>query len=147
MQIENESTMEPSESRAATLKRAMKNNGWLFITTVTYLVTLYLVRENQGWDPKLRVGVTLLPLLPGLVYLRILWGTFKSMDELERRIQLEAWAFALGGTVIVSTFLNVLNANSLGFENYPHGLELGGAYLSVFLFWCIGVAQATARYR
>lgn len=147
MQIENESTMEPSESRAANLKRAMKNNGWLFITTVTYLVTLYLVRENQGWDPKLRVGVTLLPLLPGLVYLRILWGTFKSMDELERRIQLEAWAFALGGTVIVSTFLNVLNANSLGFENYPHGLELGGAYLSVFLFWCIGVAQATARYR
>lgn len=147
MQIENESTMEPSESRAANLKRAMKNNGWLFITTVTYLVTLYLVRENQGWDPKLRVGVTLLPLLPGLVYLRILWGTFKSMDELECRIQLEAWAFALGGTVIVSTFLNVLNANSLGFENYPHGLELGGAYLSVFLFWCIGVAQATARYR
>jgi hypothetical protein len=119
----------------------------LFITTVTYLITLYLVRENQAWDPKVRVGVTLLPLLPGLVYLRVLWGTFKSLDELQRRIQLEAWAVALGGTVIVSTAMDVLNANGIGFENYPHGLQLGGAYMAVFIFWCVGVAEATARYR
>lgn len=125
----------------------MKNNGWLFIITVTYLITLYLVRENQAWDPKVRVGVTLLPLLPGVVYLRVLWGTFKSLDELQRRIQLEAWAVALGGTVIVSTAMNVLNANGIGFENYPHGLELGGAYMAVFIFWCVGVAEATARFR
>ncbi|MDA9846240.1 hypothetical protein N9C13_00930 [bacterium] len=147
MQIENESCLEPRETRAANFKRAVKNNGWLFITTVTYLITLYLVRENQAWDPKMRVAVTLLPLLPGLVYLRVLWGTFKSLDELQRRIQLEAWAVALGGTVIVSTAMNVLNANGIGFENYPHGLELGGAYMAVFLFWCVGVAEATARYR
>ncbi|MDB4474160.1 hypothetical protein N9023_04070 [Opitutaceae bacterium] len=147
MQIENESCLEPRETRVANFKRAMKNNGWLFITTVTYLITLYLVRENQVWDPKVRVGVTLLPLLPGLVYLRVLWGTFKSLDELQRRIQLEAWAVALGGTVIVNTVMNVLNANCIGFENYPHGLELGGAYMAVFIFWCVGVAEATARYR
>lgn len=147
MQIENESCLEPRETRVANFKRAMKNNGWLFITTVTYLITLYLVRENQAWDPKVRVGVTLLPLLPGVVYLRVLWGTFKSLDELQRRIQLEAWAVALGGTVIVSTAMNVLNANGIGFENYPHGLQLGGAYMAVFIFWCVGVAEATARYR
>lgn len=147
MQIENESCLEPRETRVANFKRAMKNNGWLFITTVTYLITLYLVRENQAWDPKVRVGVTLLPLLPGMVYLRVLWGTFKSLDELQRRIQLEAWAVALGGTVIVNTVMNVLNANGIGFENYPHGLELGGAYMAVFIFWCVGVAEATARYR
>ena len=147
MQIENESCLEPRETRVANFKRAMKNNGWLFITTVTYLITLYLVRENQAWDPKVRVGVTLLPLLPGVVYLRVLWGTFKSLDELQRRIQLEAWAVALGGTVIVSTAMNVLNANGIGFENFPHGLQLGGAYMAVFIFWCVGVAEATARYR
>lgn len=147
MHIENESTPEPRETRIARFKRAMKNNGWLFIATVAYLITLYLVRENQAWDPKVRVAVTLLPLLPGVVYLRRLWGTFKSLDELERRIQLEAWAFAFTGTVVVSTIMNVLNANGIGFENYPNGLELGGAYMSVFIFWCAGVAQATARYR
>ena len=147
MQIENESGLEPRETRIANFRRAMKNNGWLFITTVTYLITLYLVRENQGWDPKVRVGATLLPLLPGVLYLRVLWGTFKSLDELQRRIQLEAWAVALGGTVVVNTVINVLNANGIGFESYPHGLELGGAYMAVFIFWCVGVAEATARYR
>lgn len=147
MHIENESTLESRETRIAHFKRAMKNNGWLFITTVAYLITLYLVRENQAWEPQVRVAVTLLPLLPGVVYLRRLWGTFKSLDELERRIQLEAWAFAFTGTVVVGTIMNVLNANGIGFENYPHGLELGGAYMSVFIFWCAGVAQATARYR
>jgi hypothetical protein len=147
MNIKNESTLEPRETRIANFKRGMKNNGWLFITTLTYLITLFLVQDNQGWDPKVRVGVTLLPLVPGLVYLRVLWGTFKSLDELQRRIQLEAWAFALGGTVVVGTFMNVLNAHGIGFHHYPHGLELGGAYMSVFILWCVGVAQATARYR
>lgn len=138
---------ESRESRITRLKKALKCNAWLFLTTVTYLVTLYLVRENQAWDPKLRVGVTLLPVLPGLIYLRTLWSRFKTLDELQRRIQLEAWAFAMGGTVLVSTVMNVLNANGVGFENYPYGLEMGGAYLSVFFFWCFGVAQATARYQ
>ena len=144
---ESNISLEPRESRVAHFKQAMKSNGWLFLTTATYLVTLFLVREHQAWDAKLRVAVTLLPVLPGLVYLRTLWGSFKAMDELQRRIQLEAWAFALGGTVLVGTAMNVLNANGIGFENYPHGLEMGGAYISVFFFWCLGVAQATARYR
>jgi hypothetical protein len=144
---ENNISTEPRKSRSVHSKQTIKSNAWLFVTTAAFLVTLYLVRENQAWDPKLRVAITLLPVLPGLVYLRTLWGTFKSLDELQRRIQLEAWAFALGGTVVVSTVMNVLNANGVGFEQYPHGLEMGAAYISVFFFWCLGVAQATARYR
>ena len=144
---ENNISTEPRKSRVTHFKKALKSNGWLFVTTATFLVCLYLVRENQSWDPKFRVAVTLLPVLPGLIYLRMLWGSFKTMDELQRRIQLEAWAFALGGTVVVSTMMNVLNANGVGFENYPHGLEMGGAYISVFFFWSLGVAQATARFR
>ena len=144
---ENNITADPGEARATPFKKSLKSNAWLFLTTVTYLVTLYFVKENQTWDPKIRVGVTLLPLLPGLIYLRALWSGFKTLDELQRRIQLEAWAFALGGTVLIGTAMNVLNANGVGFENYPHGLEIGGAYISVFFFWCLGVAQATARYQ
>ncbi len=144
---DNISNNEPAETRGAHFKKTIKTNGWLFVTTVTFLITLYSVRENQGWDSRLRVALTLEPALPGLIYLRTLWGTFKEMEELQRRIQLEAWAFALGGTVVVSTGMNVLNANGIGFEDYPHGLEMGAAYISVFFFWCLGVAQATARYQ
>lgn len=138
---------ESRESRIAKFKSGLKSNGWLFLATATYLVTLFVVREHPEWDPRWRVAMTLAPLVPGLVYLRSLWVAFQRLDELERRIQWEAWAVALGGTVVVGTAMNVLNAHGIGFENYPHGLELGGAYLSVFIFWCVGVAQANARYR
>ncbi|MGY8717617.1 MAG: hypothetical protein ACKVI3_07525 [Verrucomicrobiia bacterium] len=147
MNTKNSTETETRESSIPKFKRSTKVNVWLFLATATYLVTLYTLRDYPEWDHQFRVGLTLLPLLPGLVYLRRLWGTFKEMDELQRRIQLEAWAFALGGTVLVSTTMNILNANGIGFKDYPHGLEMGGAYISVFFFWCLGVAQATARYR
>ena len=147
MNTKNSTETETRESSIPKFKRSTKVKVWLFLATATYLVTLYTLRDHPEWDPQFRVGLTLLPLLPGLVYLRRLWGTFKEMDELQRRIQLEAWAFALGGTVLVSTTMNILNANGIGFKDYPHGLEMGGAYISVFFFWCLGVAQATACYR
>lgn len=147
MTTKNMTETEPRVSRIAHFKQDMKANAWLFIATVTYLVTLYVLQENADWDPRLGVTLTLLPLVPGVIYLLKLWKSLKSKDELQRRIQLEAWAFALGGTVLVSTALNVLNANDLGFENYPHGLEIGGTYLTVFILWSVGVGMATARYR
>ena len=69
------------------------------------------------------------------------------MDELQRRIQLEAWIIAMAGTIIVNTILNVLNANGVGLVSYPHGLEIGGVYMSMFLFWSVGVAISSFRYR
>ena len=67
----------------------MKANAWLFVTTAIYLVTLFSLRQHPEWDPKLRVGLTLLPLLPGMIYLWVLWSTFKGLDELQRRIHFE----------------------------------------------------------
>ncbi len=134
-------------SRPSRLQRVFKENGWLFIAVTTYLITLYLTQAHPEWPPIFRVALTLLPLLPGVVYLRHLWLAFKSLDELQQRIQVEAWGFAATGTIIVGTALNVLNAHGLGLENYPHGLEIGGVYLTMFILWSIGTAAASARYR
>ena len=70
----------------------------------------------------------------------------KAKDELQRRIQLEAWLFAAIGTVIVSTVINVMNANGILWEDFPHGLEIGGTYLAMFFLWCIGVSLVNRRY-
>jgi hypothetical protein len=91
--------------------------------------------------------VTLAPLLTGVFYLLSLLQSFRAMDELQRRIQLEAWIFALAGTVVVNTILNVLNANGVGFAGYPHGLEIGGVYMSMFVLWSVGVTVSTLRYK
>jgi hypothetical protein len=91
--------------------------------------------------------VNLLPILPGILFAVATWRAFKAMDELQRRIQVEALLIAAMGTVVVMTVINVANAQGLRFENYPYGLELGGAYMSVFLLWCLGSAISNFRYR
>jgi hypothetical protein len=128
-------------------RKHLKFNAWLGVATVTYLITLYLVRENPGWAPALKVAMTLLPILPGLLYLRMGLRLLRSMDELQQRIQFEAWLFAAIGTVVVGAIINVLNAHGIVWEKFPHGLEIGGTYLAMFFLWCMGIASANRRYR
>jgi hypothetical protein len=128
------------------MKQVMKSLAWLAAACAVYVGTVYCLKHNPQWSPGLRVAVTLAPLLPGIFYLLSLLQSFRAMDELQRRIQLEAWIFAMAGTVVVNTVLNVLNANGVGFHGYPHGLEIGGVYLSMFLFWSVGVMISTLRY-
>jgi len=129
------------------LKQMMKSLVWLAVATALYLVMLRLLKRHPEWSPGWRVLATLTPLLPGVFYLLSLLRSFRAMDELQRRIQLEAWVFALAGTVVVTAVLNVLNANGIGPADYPHGLQIGGVYMSMFLFWCVGVAISSLRYR
>jgi hypothetical protein len=131
----------------ASTKPVMKSTFWLAVTTLVYLGTLAALRYNPQWGPGWRLSVTLTPLLTGVFYLWNLFRSFRLMDELERRIQLEAWIFALAGTVVLSTGLNVLNANGVSIAGYPHGLEIGGIYLSIFLLWSVGVTISTRRYK
>jgi hypothetical protein len=146
----NESTRQESgESMDCrpTLREQYKFNIWLAVTTATYLVTLFLVQHFKEWSPLVQVSVTLLPVLPGLMYLGKGLRLLRQMDELQRRIQLEAWFFAAIGTVIVSAVINVFNAHGLVWETFPHGLEIGGTYLLMFFLWTLGVAFSTRRYQ
>jgi hypothetical protein len=125
----------------------MKSLVWLAVTAAVYMVMIWLVKQHSEWSPARRVLATLTPLLPGLFYLLSLLRAFWAMDELQRRIQLEAWVFALAGTVAVTTVVNVLNANGMGLADYPHGLQVGGVYMTMFLLWSVGVAISSLRYR
>ena len=86
-------------------------------------------------------------MLPGILYLRALLKSFWQMDELQQRIQIEALGFALAGTVIVLTTVNVFAAEGVKLVNYPSGLGIGGVYMTTFLLWSVGVSISTFRYR
>lgn len=132
------------------VKRALRSfelNAWLAVTTAVYLATLFLVRHHPDWDPWLKLTLSLTSILPGLLYLRKGLQLLRGMDELQRRIQIEAWLFAALGTVVVSTIINVVNVHGLGGVWLPHGLEVGGTYLTMFILWCVGVTIANCRYR
>ena len=69
------------------------------------------------------------------------------MDELQRRIQIEVLVFALLGTVVLMTAMNILTVEGIRVVNYPQGLGIGGIYMTMFILWSIGVSISTYRYR
>jgi len=150
--MSNSTTSGENERRPerAAVKRALRSfelSAWLALATLVYVITLILVRRHPGWSPSEKIAVSLVPILPGLFYLKKGIQLLRELDELQRRIQFEAWLFAAIGTVIVGTVINVFNANGLEGKWVAHGLEVGGTYLTMFLLWSVGVVIANLRYR
>lgn len=136
-----------SDSCPSATKRVMATLLWLAAATLIYLVCLWLLKHHPHWSPTARIATTLVPLLPGIFYLRALLKSFWEMDELQRRIQIEALGFALAGTVIVLTTVNVFTAEGVTLVSYPQGLGIGGVYMTMFILWSVGVSISTYRYR
>ena len=128
-------------------RRSFELSAWLAVCAAVYVTALYLVRRHPGWSPGSRAALGLAPILPGLLYLRSGLRLLREMDELQRRIRLEALLFAALGTVIVGTVINVLNLQGLGGAWPREGLQVGGAYMTMFLLWCAGFTLSNLRYR
>jgi hypothetical protein len=139
--------MEEGQARLPACNRVAAGLLWLATATFIYLVSLWLLKHHPDWSPATRIAITLAPLLPGIFYLRALLQSFWQMDELQRRIQVEALGFALAGTVIVLTTVNVFVAEGVKLVDYPSGLGIGGVYMTTFVLWSIGVSISTFRYR
>jgi hypothetical protein len=114
----------------------------LFTAIAAYILTLFISinlvnANNTAWW---RYIIALLPMIPAIFVLRAIIRQLARMDELQRNIQLEALAFAFGGTAIL-TF-------SYGFLE-----RVGLPELSMFLvwptmavLWMIGLAIANRKY-
>jgi hypothetical protein len=129
------------------LKKDLHLNAWLAVAAATYLGALYLSRRNPDWGPLLRGPIALVPLVPGYLYVRSWLRFIRDMDELQRRIQLEAFLFTALGTIIVETVINTLNANGVALDALQHGLGLGGAFMVMYPLWLVGGAVASCRYK
>ena len=139
----------PDQSHAgfSACHRTVAGILWLAAATLIYLISLWLLRHHPDWSPSARVTITLVPLLPGILYLRTLLKSFWQMDELQRRIQIEGFGFALIGTLVVMTAVNIFKAEGIALLNYPQGLGIGGVYMTMFILWSVGVSISTFRYR
>ncbi len=108
-----------------------------YMVALMLSVTLLAHVESQ----MLRPILALLPMVPGFAMCWIVLRQLRRVDELQRRIQLEAMGFAFAGTALV-TF-------SYGF------LEIAGyERLSMFLIWPLmailwiaGTIIGNRRYR
>jgi hypothetical protein len=122
-------------------------NGWLAVAVALYVTGELLVKWHPEWNARIRAAAELAPLVPGLLYIRS-WARFiKGLDELQRRIQLEAWLFAAVGTVVIGIVISTLGASGIHLGDLEHGLGMGRAFIASFGLWLAGSALASRRFK
>jgi len=121
-----------------------RNNISQFLIAIALYVFLlvgaiWIIR--QGLAPRWEVPLALLPLLPGLARVWIVRTKILGMDELERRIQLEALSLAFGGL-----FLLLLTEELLGIADLSL-LNTADLIISMSVMWMLGQLLARRRYQ
>jgi hypothetical protein len=112
------------------------------ISMAAYVIAVSVtVRLTPDVDPALRVPFVLIPLIPSAFALRAYLRFLGRMDELGRRIQLEALAIGFGAAGILTFAYGFLE--NAGFPQ----LSYVWVFPVMMIFWGIGGAIATRRYQ
>lgn len=101
------------------------------------------VLEQTGLAPATRVVVALAPIPFFAAFLARMILGIRQLDELERRIHLEALAVAFPlGILLLMTLGLLQRAITLKFEDWSYG----HVWPFMFLFYFVGLALARRRY-
>jgi hypothetical protein len=126
----------------------LKLNAWAFVAVAVALSSRIALHRGAEWDAPLRGLMALSPLLPSMLYVRGIARWIRGMDELQRRIQLEACLFATTGTIFVATAFNLLGvAGILPTPRIQNGLGWEGMFGLVIAFFVLGNFIVNRRYR
>src|SRR5271157_2175707 len=121
-------------SGSYSVRKDIKLNAWLAVAVAVYCMSQLLAKWHPGWSATIRAAIALAPLLPGLLYVRS-WRRFISgLDELQRRVQLEAWLFAAMGTVLTGITVSTMSESGVQMGGLEHGLGMGSAFVVAFFF-------------
>jgi hypothetical protein len=110
---------------------------------LVYLLTRGLLESNQlpdGW----RIIVAVAPMIPFAFFLAFIMTGIRSMDELQRRIQLEALAIAFPLAILLFMLLGLLE---LAIPLSPEDWSYRHTWSYLPLFYFIGLAIASRRYQ
>src|SRR5579859_6258616 len=125
----------------------MKLNVWAFVAVFLAMVSRAILGHHSDWSVSLRASIALSPLLPSLFYVRSITRWMQGMDELQRRIQLEACLFATVGTIFLVTAIDLLGAHGIHLPRLMHGPGWEGTFASVVFLYLIGNIVINRRYR
>jgi hypothetical protein len=133
-------------SGAYSLGKDLRLNVWLAVAVATYTAGQLFAKWHPGWSVTIRAAMELAPLVPGLLYIWSWVRFIGGLDELQRRIQLEAWLFAAIGTVLSGVAISTLGGSGVHMGGLEHGMGMGCAFIVAFVLWLIGGAIANCRY-
>lgn len=110
----------------------------LFVITLTIsVIVTRLMPWYNNWDNI----ILLLPIFPGIYAGLSLARGIMTLDELQQRIHLEAFAFSLANTAFVAFLLGLLQANTDMNLNFIWVIPIMSG------FWGLGLWIAQRRYQ
>jgi large-conductance mechanosensitive channel len=112
-------------------------SGALFIIVLT--VSLLYIGDDL--ERTTQLIVSLVPLVPGLLFLASVADAISKLDELQRRIQIEAIAVGFGISIFAMMTIGMLSYADVA---QPNGLVVAGIMV---LSWSVGKLWARWKYR
>jgi hypothetical protein len=100
-------------------------------------VTVLRGSPEANW----RYIVAVVPVAPAALVLYLFVRRLARLDELQKRIQIEAFGFSLGGTALITFAYGFLEGAGLPHLNWTYVLPL------MTVLWAVGTAIFTFRYR
>jgi len=131
------------KSPSTSVRDAVLGYGSLIVWGICYIGALILLRKFQleGW---VRIAVALLPIPPFVLFLAMVLAEIRSLDELWRRIHLEALAIAFPLAVLL---LMILGLMELATGLSPNDWSYRHVWIFLPIFYVIGVLVSVRRYK
>lgn len=131
------------EAVQLSLRDGLKLNLWAVVAVAAAGGSRLGLTSDELAGP-LRVLVAWLPLVPAALYLRTIFRWAKSLDEMQRRLQLEALCFGALGMLVIALAMDLLRL-----AGFATGLTFGweGYFAFTFFLYALGLARANRRFR
>ena len=110
---------------------------------LVYFLARWLLDNHQLQD-GLRVAVALTPILPFAIFLMLMLAGIRQMDELHRKVHLEALAIAFPLTMLLLMLLGLLE---LVIPLSPEDWSYRHVWQFLPLFYFLGLAFTWRRYQ
>jgi hypothetical protein len=110
---------------------------FVVVLTASVIITRLYPWAASPWDTI----IMLLPVFPGIYAGLNLARGVMTLDELQQRIQLEAFRFSLANTAFVALVLGLLQARSSTSINFVWVIPM------MAFFWGLGLWFAQRRYQ
>jgi hypothetical protein len=116
-------------------------------SAVSWALVYFLARwllDNRQLQDGLRVAVALTPILPFAIFLMLMLAGIRQMDELHRKVHLEALAIAFPLTMLLLMLLGLLE---LVIPLSPEDWSYRHVWQFLPLFYFLGLAFTWRRYQ
>jgi len=123
-----------------------RSKGVLLAAGIAWLIVYFgcrLILDRLDLPEGRRVAVALLPAIPFTIFLVCAIANVRAMDELHRRVHLEALAFAFPVGIFVLMILGLLQ---LVIQFHPQRFNFRDAWPILCLLYFIGLALSWRRY-